>query len=126
MRFARLPSDAGRELSRGAKLAMANKSGTRVVTVTNPEGLHLRPANALASLAKDFNSTIQVSHRGETVDGKSIMSLATLGAGQGVRLTILATGDDADDALDAIEALFAAGFGLNEESAQDTNHTTGR
>ena len=93
------------------------------MTVTNPEGLHLRPANALASLAKDFSSAVQVSHRGETVDGKSIMSLATLGAGQGVRLTIFATGEDAEEALDAIEALFADGFGENHDQTQETNQT---
>ena len=102
---------------------MASKSGTRIVTVTNAEGLHLRPANALASLAKDFCSMIQVSYRGETVDGKSIMSLATLGAEQGVQLTILATGDDAHQALDAIAALFEAGFGETLDGAQNTNHT---
>ena len=104
---------------------MASKSGSRVVTVRNAEGLHLRPANALASLAKDFCSTVQVSYRGETVDGKSIMSLATLGAEQGVKLTILATGDDADEALDAIEALFAAGFSENGDQAHDTKSHTG-
>ena len=105
---------------------MASKSGTRVVTVTNAEGLHLRPANALASLAKDFCSTVQVSYRGETVDGKSIMSLATLGAEQGVQLTILATGEDADEALDAIEVLFASGFSVNGDEAHDTkSHTSG-
>jgi len=102
---------------------MASDSGTRVVTVTNAEGLHLRPANALASLAKDFCSTIQVSYRGETVDGKSIMSLATLGAEQGVQLTILANGNDANEALDAIEALFVAGFSESGDEAHDTNHT---
>ena len=102
---------------------MAIKSGSRVVTVTNAEGLHLRPANALASLAKDFRSTIQVSYRGEVVDGKSIMSLATLGAEQGVQLTILATGDDANKALDAIAALFEAGFGETLDGAHDTNQT---
>jgi phosphotransferase system HPr (HPr) family protein len=102
----------------------SSKSGNRVVTVTNPEGLHLRPANAIASRAKDFCSTIQISYRGETVDGKSIMSLATLGAEQGVQLTILANGDDAEEALDAIEALFVAGFGENEDKTHDnTNHT---
>ena len=102
---------------------MVSKSGTRVVIVTNVEGLHLRPANALVSLATEFNSTIQVSYRGETVDAKSIMSLATLGAEQGVQLTILASGDDADQALDAIEALFATGFHENGDEAHDTNHT---
>ena len=99
-------------------------ASTRVVTVTNAEGLHLRPANALASLAKDFCSTIQVSYRGETVDGKSIMSLATLGAEQGVQLTILATGNDANEALDAIEALFVAGFSENGDEAHDTQSQT--
>ena len=102
---------------------MAETSSMRVLTVANPEGLHLRPANALASLAKDFRSTIRVSYRGETVDGKSIMSLATLGAEQGVQLTILATGDDANEALDAIEALFEAGFGENGTATHDTDHT---
>lgn len=102
---------------------MASISGSRVVTVTNAEGLHLRPANALASLAKDFCSTIQVSYRGETVDGKSIMSLATLGAEQGVQLTILATGEDANKALDAIAALFEAGFGECRDETHDTNQT---
>jgi phosphotransferase system HPr (HPr) family protein len=102
---------------------MASNSGSRVVTVSNAEGLHLRPANAIASLAKDFRSTIQISYRGETVDGKSIMSLATLGAEQGVQLTILATGDDANDALDALEALFAAGFGEYKDETRDSNHT---
>ena len=106
-------------------MAMASKSGTRVVMVTNAEGLHLRPANALASLAKDFSSTVQVSYRGETVDGKSIMSLATLGAEQGVQLTILATGDDADEALDAIEALFANGFSQNGDQTHDTKSHSG-
>ena len=104
---------------------MATKSGSRVVTVTNAEGLHLRPANALASLAKDFRSTIQVAYRGETVDGKSIMSLATLGAEQGVQLTVLATGDDANEALDAIEALFAAGFRETGDETHDTKSHTG-
>ena len=106
-------------------MAMAGKSGSRVVTVTNAEGLHLRPANALASLAKDFCSTVQVSYRGETVDGKSIMSLATLGAEQGVQLTILATGDDANEALDAIVALFAGGFSENGDEAHDTKSHSG-
>ncbi len=102
---------------------MANKSSTRVVAVNHAEGLHLRPANAVAMLANKFQSTIQVSYRGETVDGKSIMSLATLGAADGVQLTLLATGDDAEAALDALEALFESGFGEIEDKTQNINHS---
>jgi phosphocarrier protein len=92
---------------------MVEKPAIRRVTVSNPQGLHARPAHALVTLASTFKSVIQVIHNGEAVDGKSILSVLTLAAGQGTQLVLEATGEDAEQALDALESLFRHGFGEN-------------
>ena len=50
----------------------------------------------------------------ERVDGKSILSILTLAAAQGTELSIEATGQDADAALDALADLVAKGFAEEE------------
>ena len=90
--------------------AMQGTSGSRQVTVNNPQGLHARPAHELVNLANRYQSDIQLIGNGESVDGKSILSILTLAAENGTVLTITATGDDAHEALDALEQLFRQGF----------------
>lgn len=90
---------------------MNDKASTRQVTVSNPQGLHARPAHALVNVASRFQSQIDVIRDHERVDGKSILSILTLAAEQGTELIIEARGDDAKDALDALEHLFLEGFG---------------
>ncbi|MGI9471212.1 MAG: HPr family phosphocarrier protein [Rubripirellula sp.] len=88
-----------------------NKSPlTRTVTVRNPQGLHARPADLLVRTASKYESTILIGKDGELVDCKSILSLLTLGAGQGTVLSISADGQDASDAIESIAQLFDAGF----------------
>jgi phosphocarrier protein len=55
-----------------------------------------------------------VSRCGETVGGLSIMGILTLGAGIGSTITIAATGPQAQEAIEAIAALFASRFGEEE------------
>lgn len=80
------------------------------VTVTGAQGLHARPAHAFVTLAKQFASDIEVEKDGERVDGKSILSILTLVAVQGTRLTIRAAGSDAPQAVAALAQLFERGF----------------
>ena len=88
-----------------------NKSPlSRTVTVLNPQGLHARPADLLVRLASKYQSEILIGKDGELVDCKSILSLLTLGAGQGTELALTANGDDAAEALDSITRLFETGF----------------
>jgi len=103
---------------------MAENSLTRVVTVNNSQGLHARPAHALVSLTSQYDCNIEIIRDGEAVDGKSILSILTLGAEQGVQLTLRASGRDADVALDALEAQFAKGFGENGDEAQEQKSQT--
>ena len=95
---------------------MNNNSPTRTVTVRNPEGLHARPADLLVRMASVYQSDILIGRDGELVDCKSILSLLTLGAAEGTVLTVSAEGGDAEEALNAIEELFEAGFDDKNEA----------
>ena len=54
---------------------MSGKSASREVTITNPQGLHLRPAHAFVTMANQFACKIEIEKNGERVDGKSILSI---------------------------------------------------
>ncbi len=90
---------------------MSTSPVTRAVVIVNTEGLHARPADMLARTAIKFRSRIEVLCRSERVDAKSTLNLLVLGATQGTELIIEADGDDAEEAVDALAALIAGGFG---------------
>lgn len=91
---------------------------TRQVMVSNPQGLHARPADMFARLALRFRSQINLVKESERVDGKSILSILTLAAMEGTKLSIEATGDDAEEALEALAALFTRNFAEEESMDQ--------
>src|SRR5262249_35071031 len=82
----------------------------RDISVTNRLGLHARPAAMFVRIASRYRSEIWVSKEGEEVNGKSIMGLMMLAAGQGSKLRIRCEGPDADKAMEELEALIQAGF----------------
>lgn len=82
--------------------------------VSNRLGLHARPAAQFVATAAQFQSQILVQNltrNTELVRGDSINQVTTLGVRQGHELVITATGSDADEALAALQALFANNFG---------------
>lgn len=93
--------------------------------IVNPQGLHARPAHALATLASRFASDIQLIRDGEVADAKSILSLLTLAAESGAELTIQANGADAREAVDALESLIADGFGEMGDEVETEQSETG-
>jgi phosphocarrier protein len=84
---------------------------TRDATIVNPLGLHARPAAALVKLASTFKSNIEIVRDGTSVNGKSIMGVMMLAAECGSTIQFRADGPDAEQAVDALAALVAAGFG---------------
>lgn len=70
----------------------------------------MRPANLLVQAACRFGCSIQIERDGQGVDCKSILGILTLGATQGIQLTLHARGDDAEEALDTLVELFNQGF----------------
>ena len=62
-------------------------------------------------LAESFPCRVEILKGNETINGKSILDLLTLGAGNGTKLTLRASGERAEDAVDALAKLIAGGFG---------------
>lgn len=86
---------------------------TRRLTIKNRLGLHARAAALLMQTASRFKADVQVSKDGQAVDGKSILGLMMLAAGQGSEIEIAVAGEDADAAMGALIELIENGF--NEE-----------
>ena len=96
----------------------ANRAATvqkieKQVPIVNRLGLHARPAAMFVRIASRYRSEIWVSKEGEEVNGKSIMGLMMLAAGQSSKLRIRCEGLDAEKAMEELEALINAKF--NEE-----------
>ncbi|MRT42107.1 fused PTS fructose transporter subunit IIA/HPr protein [Pantoea sp. SOD02] len=87
---------------------------TAEFTIRNEHGLHARPGTALVTVIKQFNSDITVTNldgSGKPANGRSLMKVVALGVKKGHRLRFTASGDDAQQALNAIEEAINAGLG---------------
>lgn len=83
----------------------------REYTVQNRMGIHTRPSAQIVRLANRFPELeVSVTKDDEVVNGKSIMGLMMLAAGQGSRLKFSVKGKDARQFLNEMEALFARKF----------------
>lgn len=80
------------------------------IAIPNEEGLHARPAAKFVKIANCFSASIYVEKDEEEINGKSIMGLMMLAAGQGSVIKITAEGEDADAALEKLAALVTSGF----------------
>lgn len=83
-------------------------------TIINKLGLHARAAARFVTTASEFEAEIAVSRDGQVVNGKSIMGVMMLAAAKGTQIHVQATGNDAEHALAAIEALISDYFGEGE------------
>lgn len=83
----------------------------RDFTISNKLGLHARPSAQLTQVASRFASEVWIAKGGRRVNAKSIMGVMMLAAGCGSVVTVDAAGADEAEALDAVGALIASGFG---------------
>ncbi len=86
----------------------------REIVVVNPQGFHARPAHLFMKLAGEFQAEVRIRKGNSAINGKSILDLLTLGAGNGTKLTLEAIGNDAQAAVDALAQLVQSGFGEME------------
>lgn len=77
----------------------------------NQLGMHARAAARFVHLASRFTARVRVSRQGREMDGKSIMGILLLAAARGSSITITTDGLDETEAIDALTALVASGFG---------------
>jgi phosphotransferase system HPr (HPr) family protein len=83
----------------------------RTLRVENQAGLHARSCTNIVAVARKFRSEIRFRRGAVDADAKSIFDLMLLNAAKGVDLEATATGEDAEAALAALDALFRAKFG---------------
>jgi len=86
----------------------------REVTIVNRLGLHARAAAKFVTVASGFDAEIRVRRDSREVNAKSIMGVMMLAAARGTRLEVLATGNEAQIAVDRLEALVRDRFGETE------------
>ena len=72
------------------------------IVVKNKTGLHARPAAIFVQLANKYDSDITIIKDDQEVNGKSIMGILMLAAEKGSRITIIANGDDAEEAVNEL------------------------
>ena len=84
---------------------------SQAVTVVNQLGMHARAAAKFVHLAGRFEARVRVARDRREMDGKSIMGILLLAAARGSTITISADGADERQAVQALVALVASGFG---------------
>jgi phosphocarrier protein HPr len=97
-------------LNRKAKASEQAQKLEKEIPVINRLGLHARPAAMFVRIASRYRCEVWVGKEGEEVNGKSIMGLMMLAAGQGSKLKIRCDGPDADKAMAELEELINARF----------------
>lgn len=76
-------------------------------TITDPLGIHARPAGLLAKVAKGYGDTVvTVTKDGNTVKASQLMKLMGLGVKQGNEITVAAEGPAEEDAIAAMKKFF--------------------
>lgn len=83
----------------------------RTFRIVNQLGLHARAASVLSKLASGFGSEIQIEKDGQKARSTSVIELLLLCGQPGAELTVVATGDDAEQAVQAIGELILDRFG---------------
>lgn len=90
---------------------MHKPDATRELEIVNRLGLHARAAARFVEVASAHQAEIRVQLDQRTANGKSIMGLMMLAAARGSRITVMATGADARQAIEALAELIAHRFG---------------
>lgn len=70
--------------------------------ITDPEGIHARPAGELVKAAKNYFSTIKIAKGGKSGDCKKIFGIMGLGVKNGNEVTITVEGEDEEAAFEGI------------------------
>lgn len=78
--------------------------------VTDPQGIHARPAGLLVKEAKKFESNISVFKGARKGDLKKIFTVMALGVTQGEAIKVQVEGADEEQAASAVEAFLKENF----------------
>ena len=95
-------------VNHGDTILTVGDKNSFIYTIKDPVGLHARPAGALVKLVKQYKSAVSLSTGDKTVNAGNIMAVMSLGATNGMKVRIEATGEDSSEALTALREFFCA------------------
>ena len=84
---------------------------SQAIKITNPTGLHLRPAGNLCKEAMKFKRKVTFEYRGNTANAKSVLSVLGACIKSGDEITLICEGEDEKEALDSLVAYIESGLG---------------
>lgn len=84
------------------------------IEIKNKLGVHARAAALLVQTVNKFSAQVTFSKDGQITDGRSIMGVLTLAATRGSEIQVEASGEDAEQAVRAIERLIDRRFNESE------------
>jgi multiphosphoryl transfer protein len=103
--------------------ATISKDMTTVeLRVPNPLGIHARPAAKIVGMIHQHAVNCSIEYQGRQVDGRSISSVMTLGAGQGDRVTFYVSGTGTAMFITALERFFDDNLGDRDSAAPAPTH----
>ncbi|MEX0718688.1 MAG: HPr family phosphocarrier protein [Planctomycetaceae bacterium] len=80
------------------------------VSVTQADGLHLRPLSLIAESVRRHDAEVHLRNGERSADAKNVLDLMTLDAQQGTEIEIETRGPDAQAVLDELLELFESDF----------------
>ena len=98
------PSETYRTVRHGEPIVLGSIENGFRFTVTDPAGLHARPAGKLAELVRKYDCTVTLSANGKNASAASPIELLELGATQGTVLTVSSEGREATESLQAVRS----------------------
>ena len=84
---------------------------SRTLTVTNPSGLHLRPAGGLSQTAMKFKSDVIIECGEKRIVAKSVLNVMAAGIKCGTEINVICDGEDEAEALETLAQAIADGLG---------------
>ena len=81
---------------------------SRDVTIVNEVGLHARPATFFIQKANTFKSSIWIEKEDRRVNAKSLLGVLSMAVVKGSELTLIADGDDENEAINELENLITS------------------
>ena len=83
---------------------------SKEVVINNQDGLHARPATFFVQRANEYKSSIWVEKGERRMNAKSLLGVLSLGIVKGTAVTVIADGNDEEEAISTLTALVESNF----------------
>lgn len=84
---------------------------SKTLTITNPQGLHMRPAGVIAKEMGKFSSEVTIILGDRRINAKSLINIISACIKNGAEVVFECEGEDEEAALAKIEELASQNFG---------------